>query len=58
VVTAEQQLGLVGPACRGRHDNPDHGPGHAATGLTGRASGRPGPGGGVEEAGRAFDLAG
>src|SRR6185437_10158845 len=48
VVTAQQQLGLVGSACRRRHDDPDHRRCHAATGLAGQAGDRPALGGGVE----------
>jgi hypothetical protein len=48
VVTAKQQLNLVGSIRRGRHDDPDHRRGHTAAGLAGRADGRPALGGGVE----------
>jgi len=33
VMTAQQQFGLAGPARGGRHDHPDHRPGHATAGL-------------------------
>jgi len=57
VMTAQQQFGLAGPARSGRHDHPDHRPGHAAAGLVTRT----GPQGRMrraDERGRPVSLAG